>query len=82
MTHSKGAVIDLHDEELHPGNAAAVGTLAGDEEAVAFHGQFEVFAAHAGDLDLHDKTVLANINIRVGIQCDCPPSSLRVTGNF
>src|SRR5258708_503118 len=41
-------VINLHYQETALGGAAAIRSVAADAEAVAFHSDFQMFAAHSG----------------------------------
>ena len=51
---------------LHWGATAAVGALAADAEFVAIDKKFKIFALHAGQFDLDDNGIAAEVNVGVG----------------
>src|SRR5436190_21279339 len=62
----EGAIVDLHYQETAFGRAAAIGPRAADAQLVAFDGDFEMVAAHAGQLDFDDETAVGHVDICVG----------------
>src|ERR1039457_4025224 len=61
----KRPVTDLHHQETAMRRATAVRPDAGDAQPLALDDDFEAVAFHAGQLDLDDEAVLADIDIGV-----------------
>src|ERR1035438_2843101 len=61
----KRPVTDRHHQKTAMRRAAAVRPDAGDAQPLALDDDFEAVAFHAGQLDLDDEAVLADINIGV-----------------
>src|SRR5882724_8914581 len=71
----KWTVTDFHHQKAALGSAASVRTISTDPETLTLDGNFQIFTAHSGKLDLDDEAVVGGINISVG-------NPLRLGGAF
>ena len=62
----EGSIVDLHDQEIRFGCPAAVGPIAADAQAIAFHDDFKVVAPHARQFDFDDNAAIGGIDVGVG----------------
>ena len=60
------AVVDFHHEKAGFGGAASVRPVATDAEPIAFDGDLEIFAAHAGEFYFDDQAAVGGVNIGIG----------------
>src|SRR5579862_6268916 len=75
----KGPVINFHHEKTALRRAAAVRPVSTDAESVALDGNLEVVAAHPGQLDFNDQSIVGGVNICIWDPM-CPGGSLSTSG--